>query len=968
MSEGEHGAGGAGHQRVGNLLEGVQLGGNVGMDLARERAREAMFGLRTAEIRVDRFVLEREVGEGGMGVVYAAHDPSLDRKVAVKLVHASRSDGSRGERARARMVSEARALAQVSHPNVVEVFEVGLHRTGSGEDGEQVFVAMEFIEGGTVRQWLAAQPRRVEEILAVYLAAGRGLAAVHDEGLVHRDFKPDNVMVGDDGRIRVMDFGLAQGLAEDAPSLTGLLSPTAYASLTATGDVQGTPAYMAPEQFAGAVADPRSDQYSFCVAIYEALWKERPSVADGEPPPNPPRKTLPRRQREALLRGLSREPQQRFASMHDLLEALRPPRSTLWLVLGVVGVVAVLGAAGLAWMLAHAPVEQSPCTQSAQNLEGTWSDPQAQRVRDAFADSSKSGAERSELVVERLDAYAQRWVEGHTDACEAALVERIDTDAIFDKRMRCLQRRKQSLGALVDVLVAADERVVARAEDAVAELRPVERCADPAFLEAMTEPPADPATAAEVEQIDRALAEVRALRDTGRVDEARARVEPLTARASAIGYPPLLAQVALAHGELEFRVGNAAAAKPLYEQAYFQAKDAGDAGTAIWAAVSLAMSQATFANEQESANHWLRLARTEIEASKITGWEVRILDIEVALLDSQGDFDGALAAARERVERLGEDCGDACTRQAEAQSDLALAYSRLGHRDEAITHARKGVELAQAQHGSQHPRVAETLSTLGDVLLQAGRAAEASEMLGQALEIRERLLEPDAASLQMTRLLFANALVEQGRTADGLEQMLAVRASLGDGAGALISSNIDNQIAWAQQSLGRFDEARRTFMGAVEGMRELYPQGHPSLSIMLSNVAGIDRDTGNYAAALEGFEEAMAMRQNIVEGADPLRATFLLNIAEMLAKLERKGEAIERYAEAVSLTTEGALDLVGLRVRLRLASLVVDDDPARAKALVEEGRRRCGVLSPAQKEAARCHVAQMWPDKPAETP
>ena len=968
MSEGEHGANDAGEHPVGALLEGVQLGANVGMDLARERAREAMFGLRTAEVRVDRFVLEREVGEGGMGVVYAAHDPSLDRRVAVKLVHASRSEGTRGERARVRMVAEARALAQVNHPNVVEVYEVGLHRASAAEGDEQVFVAMEFIEGQTVRQWLAATPRDPGEIIEVYRAAGQGLVAVHDEGLVHRDFKPDNVMVGDDGRIRVMDFGLARGLAEDMPSASGLESPTAYESVTDTGDVLGTPAYMAPEQFGGAPADPRSDQYSFCVALYEAIWGGRPMVPlEGEPGPNPPRKPLSGRRRDAVLRGLSREPQQRFSSMRDLLDALRPPRSKRWALLGGA---AVIGTAGLAWALSQEPAPDSPCARSEQSFEETWNDARAQRVRGAFAEAAPTGAERATQVVARLDAYAQGWIEGHTNACEAALVERTDSDAVFDKRMRCLDRRKQRVAALVEVFAGADAGVVARAEDAVDALRPVDRCADPAFLEAMTEPPADPATAKEVEEIDRALAEVRALRDTGRVDEARARVEPLSARASAIDYPPIAAQVALAHGELEFRVGDAQAAKPLYEQAYFQAKDAGDATTAIWAAVSLAMSQATFANEHESANHWLRLARTEIEASKIDGWEVRLLDIELALLDSQGDFDGALKVAQERAERLGSECsGDVdCVRVAEAQSDLAMAHSRLGRKDEAIEHARKGLALARAHHGSQHPRVAEMMSTLGDVLLQAGRAKEASEMLGEALEIRERLLEPDAASLQMTRLLFANSLVEQGRIAEGLEQMLAVRASMGEGAGALITANIDNQIAWAQQSLGRFDEARRTFMGAVESMRELYPQGHPSMSIMLSNVAGIDRDTGNYAAALEGFTEAMTMRQQTVEGTDPLRATFLLNIAESLAKLGRNDEAIERYGEAVALTKEGALDIVALRVRLRLAELLAEREPKRAEALVEDGRRRCGALSDAQKEAARCHLAEMWPDKPAETP
>ncbi|HRI49207.1 MAG TPA: serine/threonine-protein kinase [Pseudomonadota bacterium] len=275
--------------------------------------------------RIGRYAVLRPLGEGGMGVVYAAYDEELDRKVAVKLL---RSVAPPGAERRARLIREAQALARVSHPNVVSVYEVG-------EADGQVFIAMEFIDGATLTAWQASGPSW-DEVLQMYRAAGEGLDAAHRAGLVHRDFKPDNVLVGKDGRARVADFGLARGLRseESLPAaLPGTPDRPALVSLTLQGAILGTPAYMSPEQHRGETADSRSDQWSFCAALYAALYGMAPFAGDtlaalsanvqaGRLRPAPAGSTVPARINAALRRGLAAAPEERYAAMAELLSAL----------------------------------------------------------------------------------------------------------------------------------------------------------------------------------------------------------------------------------------------------------------------------------------------------------------------------------------------------------------------------------------------------------------------------------------------------------------------------------------------------------------------------------------------------------------------------------------------------------------------------------------------------------------------
>jgi serine/threonine protein kinase len=327
--------------------------------------------------RIGRFVVQQPLGQGGMGVVYGAVDPELGRRVAIKLVRT----GNRGthERLAARLRREALALARLSHPQIIAIHDIGT--TGRG-----TFMAMEYVRGPNLRRWLRTAPRSTTEILEVFMQAAEGLAGAHAAGLVHRDFKPTNVMVGDDGRVKVLDFGLARGSPTEDPWLDAMDDSLLYKRMTKTDVVLGTTGYMAPEQLFGLDAGPRSDQFSFCVALFEALYGERPypggnlvevaaSFNSGRRFTPPRRRRVPARVRRVLARGLSLQPDERYPTMTDLLDDLRRRRSPRWR--AAAGLAALLGtawasAATTVWVTQPTPAVDPGICQV--DTRGSWSE------------------------------------------------------------------------------------------------------------------------------------------------------------------------------------------------------------------------------------------------------------------------------------------------------------------------------------------------------------------------------------------------------------------------------------------------------------------------------------------------------------------------------------------------------------------------------------------------------------------
>jgi tetratricopeptide (TPR) repeat protein len=728
---------------------------------------------------IDRFVVLGLVGRGGMGEVYAAYDPELDRKIAIKLLRA-RGDAAE---AKTRLLREAQAIAKLQHPNVVVCYDVGTF-------GESIFIAMEFVEGRTAGGWLHAGERTRREILDVYLAAGRGLAAAHAAGLVHRDFKPDNVMVTNDRQVRVMDFGLARpvGEARDEaaaaalpvsgadkvhetfdpnldPEMTvdlrkNLAADTGPASgkylslkLTQTGAMLGTPAYMAPEQFAVKATDARTDQFSFCVALYEALYGARPfegdtfvtlmtNVTAGKVSPPPAKARVPGWLRKVLLRGLATNPEARYASMAALLAALetdptvRARRSAMGAAL-----TACLVLGGLAARRsAHTPTTM--CRGGEEHFVGVWEaggarTPRKDAMGAAFARTERPfAAQAFASVTKLLDDYVARWMRADVDACEATRVRGEQSDEVLDLRMACLQERVTSVRALTDLFSNADAQVVENAVSAVSALPALDRCSDVASLKAVIKPPADPATLARVQAVRSDLARFIALRDAGHCGDAKGSEEGLVGAARATGYPPLVAETLLAAAMLGDACGDQARMYERFREAYTTAVEAHHDEAAASAAILLAGVLGDRARQVDLARDWLRVGRAMLarvgDRPQIQAWA---LNSDATTFVAVGDGAAAADAFRKayelKVRALGKDNFDAMIGLINVGNGLQYA----GRCDEAIVTDAEGREAIIRILGAGHPAVALASMNRGECENSLGRFADARADFERARDV-----------------------------------------------------------------------------------------------------------------------------------------------------------------------------------------------------------------------------------------
>jgi eukaryotic-like serine/threonine-protein kinase len=544
----------------------------VQLELIRERAERKLFGA-AEPARLGRFLLLGELAAGGMGVVYGAYDPQLDRRVALKLLHA---EASRSAVRRERLLAEARALARLDHPNVVPIHDVVVIE-------DQVVIVMEWVEGETLASWERQQPRGWRDVLATYAGAGRGLAAAHALGLVHRDFKPANAIIGGDGRVRILDFGLARfesGRSERAPAEHGAPSPHGAAEasssssppkvtspstnpaegLTVAGEVLGTLAYMAPEQLLGGVATSASDQFSFCVAVYRAVGGVEPyggatiderlaRINGGKLAEIEPGRSVPSWLRALLARGLAATAADRHPSMNALLDELERERGWRRWRLPIAVALAISGALLVARLVRGEPTALASCDRGGPEIARTWDLASRDVLAQAIgAVSSPFATAIGAPVLQRLDGYRDEWAAMHRAAC---LDHRdgAQSDTALDRRMTCLLRRREALAAAVTELRKVDAVSILRARELVANLPPVADCRDPHLLEQDSDPPA-PAVRDKVDGLQAQLAQAVALEHLGKSQEALQLVREIRTAAAGIDYPALIADIELTEGRI----------------------------------------------------------------------------------------------------------------------------------------------------------------------------------------------------------------------------------------------------------------------------------------------------------------------------------------------------------------------------------------------------------------------------------
>jgi tetratricopeptide (TPR) repeat protein/predicted Ser/Thr protein kinase len=844
--------------------------------------------------RVGRFEIVGELGRGAMGVVYEGRDADLDRKVAVKLLR-GRSEGQDVQRAR--LIREAQALARLSHPNVVQVYEVGVF-------GDRIFIAMELVTGRTLRSWLARERPDWRAIVAVLVKAGRGLHAAHRVGLVHRDFKPENVHVDEDGRVRVLDFGLARttgdGAVEPGVSVeTDAEGSLGRATLTRSGVMMGTPAYMSPEQFAGKPADPRSDQFGFCIVAWEALWGERPfgtgspatlarAVRAGRlrPPPSDP--AVPARLRRVLERGLSGVPARRFASMEDLLAALEGAGSAPLgrFVVGPALAAAVAGAFVLAGPRGGS--EADPCAGVDADLDAVWNAEARARLDGAFrATGVHFAGPTVERVTAALDAYAEAWRAARVDACVAARVHREQSDEVAALRIGCLEGRRVGLQSMVDALAAADAATVEQAVRAVETLRPIEPCADAARLLSSGTAPDDPALAAEVERLEHRLERARAVGHAGRYAEALAGVEEVGRDAQAIEWLPLHARIAQQAGGWHVQLGNLEAGREHHARAYALALEADDLDTAAEAATATTHLLGYALQRYDEALAWSKSARAlarRIGPGSLA--ETMALDATGSVLFRRGEYEAALPLFSEALDIASELDGDHRETIAGSLNNLAAVHHYLGRRDLAREQMQRSVEIATERLGPNHPDLGLKVQNLATFALYVHDLPAARRDFRRAHDLAVSGRGPDNPDGAVALAALAALDVDEGRldaAAPALERALAsLRAGRGE-------RHVD--VAAPMTSLGRIDAARGHLA-----------QGRARIQEALAIAeAGVGPEHPLVAAPLEGLADLLLVEPH----ADPARALALAERAVQIR--ERRSPASPFLARARLLLARAAL-------------------------------------------------------------
>jgi tetratricopeptide (TPR) repeat protein/predicted Ser/Thr protein kinase len=920
-----------------------------------------------------------QLGAGAMGVVYSAYDPELDRKLAVKLLHPGAS--SREAKAtRNRLRREAQALARLTHPNVVTVHDVGTHRG-------RVFVAMEFVAGKTLRQWLrldSGKPRPVNEVLEVFAAAGRGLAAAHRAGLVHRDFKPENVLIGEDGLVRVVDFGLARRagdeVVEDSVDASGTVSMDDYdfegitstatrsleMSLTGTGRIMGTPAYMAPEQHRGETATVRSDQFAFCVALWEALYGLRPfpgrdlpslslAVTSGdlrEPPSDGAyAHRVAAHVHRAMVRGLNTEPDARFARIDDLITALlhdpnQQRRRITKLVLGnLLGAMGVF-AAGV-WVADHFAVggaTPQACTPELQ-LGSAWDAERRAAVADRFASSDAPFAEHSAREVERrLDAYAAQWLEAWGATCETERT--IGPSAELELQRECLDARARELDAFGAALLSAnDEAFSSRAEHAVAAaegLPAISTCRDIARLGDPTE---DSAQREQITELQVRLSEAQALGRLGEPTEGLARARALVEQARGLDGGRMLVRALLLVAELEQQANDNDVAAEHLREAYVTAEQQGEDWLRVEASVELIGLLGYYLQRPGEATVWQQVADALLtrlgDPADLRGrW---YFEVGVART-RQSDYAAADQALHLSLELLESAYGRDARELEQVLMQLGTVARERGDYEQAVAYHTRLLTRRKAAYGPDHPDVAAIYGSLGSDAYFRSDYEQARAYYKEALRIVGECYGEDSPAYAPKLSNYAAVLERLGE----LEEAEAIHRKL-LGASIARYGERDVRVTTALENLGlvllsagKLDESFELFQRSLSIRVEHHGDDHVQTATSKLNLGYALSRMGKHEQARELYSQTLATWKAKLGDDHPDLALAYGNLGDVDLEQGRLDDAKANFDRALQLTAaaigDDAADLgyyyTGL-AQVALAEHRLDDATTQAERALE---------------------------------
>ncbi len=832
-------------------------------DFEQERvltaARRGLFDrIPTAPTMIGRYRIDRRVGAGGMGEVYVGLDTELQRSVAIKLVlpHISSAFGPQ------RLRREARALARLSHPNVVQVYEVGEHEG-------RTFLAMELIEGETLAGWLAARRRGWPEILEHFMAAGRGLAAAHAAGIIHRDFKPENVPMTREGRVCVADFGLAS-TAETIPSIASneTTEPVSIARLSTTGAVLGTVRYMPLEQLRGEVVDTRADQFAFCVALYEALWgvspfpattvAERQLALETTTATLPPRGPTPRGLWKVLRKGLSRDPARRWPDMAALVAALEAvPRRRRGVGIGVLLVMASGPMFSTALAPAGAEVPVDPCGETEGLLAEDWNSERRRALVGAFGATGQKFAESAAVATASvLDDWSAHWLEERRALCRATVEELLPSE-LLRLRGACLEEQHGSFAETVESLLDADAVAgadVARLLYALPSILPEPRLChvEQGLLSGLH--PLSIEQAQRVASLRRTIARSQIQVTIGRRAEAKALIEPVLAEAEALGYRPLLAEALTEWSRAVFELRDPMKRVEVLERAVdlAEASNHDHLAARIWA--TLAELGALYLRDHDRGTAWLRravAAHERVGGSQIARTRLEYIRFELAML--VGDLDAAESAIRTTLHILDrQDLG------------FPAPFIRLAY-----------------------------LEGLARVVEARGRPREALALRREILAGAEVIEEVEPMHVGNLAFGLAQSLVAEGSSVEAT--VLLERAAM-----LWLSSDLDDEymlgyalLAQTQVALadGNLEQAQQRAQDASRILARHLPPEHPDQANASMAVGVVAHQRGDYLAAVEAFDWAIEALETDTGSNDPTVMLLYANKGASLMKLHRWDEA-----------------------------------------------------------------------------
>jgi eukaryotic-like serine/threonine-protein kinase len=877
--------------------------------LARVRGR--MLGVEDPTPRIGRYRIVGRLGQGGMGLVHAAHDDELDRAVAIKVLRRDLA----GADARARFLREAQALARLSHPNVVQVYEVGHH-------DDEIYIAMELVEGITLRKWCAAEVRSWREIVRVFHGAGRGLAAAHRAGLVHRDFKPDNVLIstGDDGepRPRVVDFGVAHFEVEPAGTSAPSWVASASGSMTQPGSVMGTVAYMAPEQRWGLRADARADQYAFALSLYEALHGHRPpvesptternaSVPSGALDLRPPERVstrshastrerpVPKWLRSVLERAMATDADERWESMDELLDALAgPKRRAKWIALGV-GVTLAIGASAFA---ADRAGSIARCETEAAELGAWWQGARVEAKAGLVHTGVAEAATTWSAAAPRFDEWVDEWTVIRVEVCRETEVEHASSADLLAASRACLDERRAWLEALVGIWSHAEELDVHGVAPAAAAVPPLAACADPILLQPRLDELAHTRSVETLRAGRARLFRAEASRRAGRRADGIALVSTIVDAPDED--PALRAEALTLLGRLHGEVGEFAASESAYERAIVLATEAGRADIVGEAAAKLVFITGVGGRRFDDAAYWSDLAEAAFTSANVPVTDPRRIALVTnrgTAASARGAYDEALARHREAYELWESALGPDHLETITCLENIAVDLSYLGRYDEAI--ARHELVLARRERvlGRQHPLLGATIDNLGNVLRSQDRLEEALALHERGLALHQAAYGP-----------------EHPRVADSLENLASDLSGLGEHARAL-----------------------ELYSQALDVEQRTHGDDTVDVARILNNMSGPLVRLGRGDEALAGCERALSILERVVGLEHPDAAWTYLHLGEVQYDLGRFAEARAALGRAVEIrertTPADGPELADARLELARATLAAGDPAAAAAPL-----------------------------------